>query len=143
MSEFRSLRSYSELRRLETYQDRFDYLCLKGTVGEITFGFDRYMNQQFYRSRDWKRVRDVVIDRDRGMDLGIDGYDIHSKIIIHHMNPMTAKDLLDGDESVLNPEYLITTTHKTHNAIHYGDESLLPKQFVERTPGDTKLWFFQ
>lgn len=140
MSEFRSLRSYSELRRLETYQDRFDYLCLKGTVGEITFGFDRYMNQQFYRSRDWKRVRDVVIDRDRGMDLGIDGYDIHSKIIIHHMNPMTAKDLLDGDESVLNPEYLITTTHKTHNAIHYGDESLLPKQFVERTPGDTKLW---
>lgn len=116
------------------------YLSLKGRVGESTFGFDRYINQKFYTSTQWRQVRDHVIARDLGMDLACDGYEIHDKVIIHHMNPMTADDIIHGDSDILDPEFLITTTHLTHNAIHYGDPSLLRPQFVERVPGDTKLW---
>lgn len=133
-------RSYSELRRIDTLEKRFEYLALRGAVGEATFGFDRWMNQQFYRSREWKYIRDHVIVRDNGCDLGVEGYDIHSRLYIHHMRPITIDNLKDGDDSILNPEYLITTTHQTHNAIHYGDVRLLPKPLIQRRPGDTKLW---
>lgn len=133
-------RSYSELRRLETFEERYEYLQLKGSVGTSTFGFERHLNQNFYRSTQWRQVRNVVIARDLGMDLGVDGFEIYDKIIIHHMNPMTPTDVEYGNEDILNPNYLITTTHKTHNAIHYGDASLLAQPLVERRPGDTKLW---
>lgn len=133
------IRHYSELRRLDTFEERFEYLELKGSVGQSTFGFDRWINQQFYRSYEWDKVRSRVIARDGGCDLGIPGYEIHSGLLIHHMNPMTADDIKHGEEWILDPEYLITTTLNTHNAIHYGDRSLLP-HFVERKPGDTKLW---
>jgi hypothetical protein len=133
-------RSYSELLQHHTLEDRFKYLSLRGRVGEATFGFDRYVNQQFYRSAEWKHVRQQIILRDEGCDLGLPGYEIHGKIIIHHMNPMLLADLVEGDDSVLDPEYLICVTLPTHNAIHYGDVSLLSKPFVERRPGDTALW---
>lgn len=134
------IRSYSELRRFSTFEERFAYLSLKGEVGKATFGFDRWINQQFYRSREWQQARDFVIVRDEACDLGIPGYDIHSRLMIHHLNPVTPEDLIRGEEWVLDPEYLITTTHRTHNAIHYGDESLIRRAPVERRPGDTKLW---
>lgn len=134
------IRKYSDLRRLETFEDRYEYLRLLGSVGQATFGFDRYINQQFYRSTQWKQIRDHVIARDRGLDLGVDGYEIYDKIIIHHMNPMTVEDIEHGDSDILNPEYLISTTHRTHNAIHYGDRSLLVKPLTERRFNDTKLW---
>lgn len=134
------VRSYSELVRLETFEERYEYLRLDGVVGRSTFGFDRYMNQQFYTSREWRDVRQEVIARDLGNDLAIDGYEIHARIVIHHMNPMVPADIIGGEGDILDPEFLITTTHQTHNAIHYGDASLLPRQVVERRPGDTKLW---
>lgn len=133
-------RTYSELRRFDTFEERYAYLKLNGVVGNSTFGFDRYINQQFYRSRQWKHIRDQVIVRDNGCDLGIEGFEVHARITIHHMNPMTVDHIEHGDESILDPEYLITVSHKTHNAIHYGDDSLLAKPLVERMPGDTKLW---
>lgn len=134
------IKSYSELRRYSTFEERFDYLSLAGVVGESTFGFDRWINQQFYRSRQWRATRDRVIARDLGMDLGCEGHEIYDKIIIHHMNPMRADAIEHGDEDILDPEYLITTTHATHNAIHYGDRSLLPRTMIERSAGDTLLW---
>jgi len=134
------LRTYSELRRLETFQERFDYLALRGVVGEATFGFDRWMNQDFYRSREWSLTRRDVIARDLGCDLGVEGYEVHDRLYIHHLNPMTIADLREGDPSILDPEYLIATTHRTHNAIHYGDAKLLRQPLVERRSGDTKLW---
>ena len=134
------VRTYSELRRLLTFEERYDYLKLRASVGEVTFGFERYLNQDFYRSRQWRDVREFVIARDEGMDLGIDGYEIYDRVIIHHMNPMRTEDLINGNEDVLDPEFLITTTHRTHNAIHYGDKSLLPTALVDRRPGDTRLW---
>lgn len=136
------LRSYSELRRIPTFEERFDYLDLRGQVGEQTFGSDRWVNQRFYRSPEWRRVRHVVILRDDACDLGVPGYEIHGQrnLVIHHMNPITMEDLINGTALVLDPEYLVSTTHRTHNAIHYGDDSLLPKSVVERKPGDTKLW---
>lgn len=134
------IRSYSELRRIDNFLERYRYLALRGEVGESTFGFDRYLNQQFYRSKQWRDLRHHVIVRDNGCDLGIEGYEIRTKIIIHHMNPMTKANLVDGDEDILNPEFLITTTLKTHNAIHFGDEKQLPRQLVERRAGDTQLW---
>lgn len=133
-------RSYRELRRIETFEDRFAYLDLGGQVGETTFGSDRWFNQRFYRSREWKHVRDIVIIRDGACDLGVPGYEIHGRIMIHHMNPIAMEDLAHGSAFALDPEYLITTTHRTHNAIHYGSDSLLPKPVVERKAGDTKLW---
>lgn len=133
-------RTYSELSRLETFEERYEYLKLNGVVGQPTFGYDRWINQQFYTSREWRHLRHHVIVRDNGCDLGIDGYDIHSKVIIHHINPMTPNGIIHRDEGILDPEFLITTSHMTHNAIHYGDERLLPRPFVERRRGDTKLW---
>lgn len=134
------IRTYRELRRIETFEDRFRYLSLRGRVGDSTFGFDRWINQEFYRSHQWRQLRHHVIARDMGCDLGVEGYEIHDRVIIHHMNPMNADDIVHGEESILDPEFLITTTHRTHNAIHYGDESLLPRPLVERRFGDTKLW---
>lgn len=134
------IRSYSELKKIDTFEERFNYLSLRSVVGAATFGFERYVNQQFYRSVEWKHIRRDVIARDSGLDLGVDGYEIFEKIIIHHMNPMTVEDIELGNEDILDPEFLITTSHKTHNAIHYGDSNLLAKPFVDRRPGDTKLW---
>lgn len=134
------IRSYSELQRIHDFEDRFRYLALRGNVGDTTFGFDRHMNQKFYTSREWKQVRDLVIVRDNGCDLGVEGYEIHTKLYIHHMNPMVVDDIVHGNDDILDPEFLITTTHRTHNAIHYGDEKLLPRALTVRRPGDTKLW---
>lgn len=134
------IRSYRKLRRLETFEERYHYLALRGQVGDATFGYDRWVNQKFYTSREWRQVRHHVIARDNGCDLGIDGYEINSRLIIHHMNPLMIEEIVNFDGSILDPEYLITTTHDTHNAIHYGDEKLLKKPFVERQRGDTKLW---
>lgn len=133
-------RRYRELRRIPTFEERYEYLRLGGSVGHDTFGFDRYLNQNFYQSYEWKQVRNYVIARDRGCDLGIEGHEIYSELLVHHMNPMTAEDIIHGEEWILDPEYLITTTHDTHNAIHYGNASLLPKPYVGRSPGDTRLW---
>lgn len=134
------LRTYTDLSRLQTFEDRFAYLSLKGQVGERTFWGDRWLNQAFYRSTQWRNLRHHIIARDLGCDLGVEGYEIHSHILIHHMNPMRVDDIVHGDSSILDPEFLISTVHQTHNAIHYGDEKLLPRQLVERRPGDTKLW---
>lgn len=134
------IRSYNELRRLRTFEDRFDYLSLKGIVGQSTFGFDRWLNQAFYKSKQWKDVRDRVIVRDDGCDLGIQGYEIYSELLVHHMNPLSAEDIENGESWILNPDFLITTSLQTHNAIHYGDERLLPKGPIIRQPGDTRLW---
>lgn len=133
-------RSYSELRRIETFEERFAYLSLRGEVGRATFGFDRWINQQFYTSRSWRHTREIVILRDGACDLGVPGYDIHAGLLVHHMNPITPEDIVEGGEWIIDPEFLITTTHRTHNAIHYGDDSLLVKPPVERRAGDTKLW---
>ena len=134
------IRTYQELTQCTTFEERYRYLRLVGQVGVATFGYDRFINQQFYRSHEWKVVRDHVIARDLGRDLGIESYDIHGRILVHHMNPITHDDLDKGAQTVLHPNYLITTTHNTHNAIHFGDESLLLLPPVERRPGDTKLW---
>ncbi len=135
-------RTFSALSRLDTFEERFRYLSLSGRVGEETFGWDRWLNQQFYTSVQWRQIRQHVIARDLGRDLGVEGYEIHKpvKILIHHMNPMSVRHITEGDESILNPDFLITTTHRTHNAIHYGDEKQLPRRLVERRQGDTKLW---
>lgn len=135
-----SIRSYRELKRLRTFEERFHYLSLRGQIGDSTFGFDRYINQKFYTSREWKHLRHDVIVRDNGCDLGVPGYEIFGKILIHHMNPMTVDSVIHGDDDILDPEFLICTTHRTHNAIHYGDEKLLQKKMKPREPGDTKLW---
>lgn len=134
------IRSYSELRRLNTFDERFEYLKLNGEVGRSTFGFDRWINQRFYTSYQWKRARNFVILRDNGCDLGISGYEINGAVYIHHMNPMSVDDIVHGEEWIFDPEYLITTTQITHNAIHFGDDRQLPKVVISRSPNDTKLW---
>lgn len=134
------VRRYSELERLRTFDERYEYLKLGDGVGRATFGFDRHVNQQFYRSRQWQEVRNLVLYRDDGCDLGVLGHEIHVSPLIHHMNPMDIDAILDGDPSILDPEFLITTTHHTHNAIHFGVENNIPKVVAERSPGDTKLW---
>lgn len=137
----RTIRTYSELIKLPTFEDRYEYLKLNGKIGEETFGFDRYINQQLYqRSQKWKSVRDKVIIRDNGCDLSMEGYEIWGKIIIHHMNPITIEDIERESDFVFNPEYLISTSLNTHNAIHYGDENLLIKAPIERTKYDTCPW---
>lgn len=133
-------RTYTELSGFSTFEERFDYLKLGGSVGNETFGFERYLNQKFYRSPEWLRVRDSVIIRDNGCDLGIDGRFIVSHIIIHHLNPINSSDIRLVTANLLNPEFLICVSHDTHNAIHYGDASLLAKDYIERKPGDTTLW---
>ena len=135
-----NIKTYSELITLPTFIERYNYLRLGGRIGEDTFGFDRYMNQKFYRSAEWKRVRDYVIVRDAGCDLGIEDREIMGKILIHHMNPIRPKDIYYGTDFLLNPEYLICVCHNTHNAIHYGDDSLLITEPIERTKYDTCPW---
>lgn len=130
-------RSYSELSQLETFDERFRYLALRGRVGDETFGFERRLNQQFYHSSQWRRIRRIVLIRDDNCDLGVEGYDIPAGLHIHHMNPVTVRDVEEGNPDILDPEYLISTTQLTHNAIHYGDERQLPRSFTERRPGDT------
>lgn len=145
------IRTYSELRTLKTFEERFRYLRLNGTVGKETFGFDRLFNQKFYTSKEWLRMRDKIIVRDNGCDLGVEGHEIgewqdekgiwhREPIYIHHMNPISLNDIMYSTEYLLNPEYLILTTHPTHNAIHYGDSELLFKGPVERTKNDTCPW---
>lgn len=135
-----TIRTYSELIKYSAFEERFKYLMLRGGVGDSTFGFDRYINQMFYASVEWKRIRQHVILRDNGCDLGVEGYEIHDRLYVHHMNPMEPDDVFEGNSSIVDPEFLITTTHQTHNAIHYGDERQLPRPHVERKRGDTKLW---
>lgn len=135
------IRTYKEFSRLTTFEDRFNYLRLDGHVGKDTFGFDRIFNQRFYRSREWKACRDFVILRDNGCDLGVEGHEIYGqRIIIHHMNPISLDDIANSTDFLLNPEYLITTIHNTHNAIHYGDESLLITAPIERSKNDMCPW---
>ena len=132
-------RRYSELKGLQTFQERFEYLKLKGAVGEDTFGFDRYLNQMFYNNPNWQRVRDIVIIRDNGCDLGVPEHEIFGKIYIHHMNPITQTDILERNPDIMDPEFLICVSHRTHNAIHYGDEIPMLEPIV-RTPNDTCPW---
>lgn len=134
------IKTYSELITLPTFEERYRYLRLGGRVGEETFGFDRYLNQIFYKSEEWKSMRDYVIVRDNGCDLGIQGREIHGRILIHHMNPITTKDIVMRSKFLLDPEYLITTVKNTHDAIHYGDESLLVVAPIMRTKNDTCPW---
>lgn len=137
----KSIRTYSELITLPTFEERYEYLRLDGVVCAETFGFDRYLNQEFYQhSQEWKRIRDFVIIRDQGCDLGIEGREIQGKILVHHMNPITKDDLLKRSKFLLDPEYLICTLKSTHDAIHYGDENLLMKGPVQRTLYDTCPW---
>jgi len=133
-------RTYSELSRLPTFEERFEYLSLRGIVGRETFGYDRYLNQAFYRSREWRNLRHEIIVRDNGCDLGVDGFDINEPITIHHIVPMTVADVSNNDPSILDPDNLISVADRTHRAIHYGDRNLLPRKLVVRRPGDTKLW---
>lgn len=135
------IKTYSELIQFETFKDRFNYLKLGGSVGDSTFGFDRYLNQQFYKLKEWQLARAYVIVRDFGCDLGIHGLEIVGNIIVHHMNPVTIDDVKNRRPILLDPEFLISTRHITHNAIHYGDESILISETpIERRPDDTKLW---
>lgn len=134
------VRTYSELVTIPQFQDRFNYLKLDGFVGEETFGDQRYVNQSFYRSTEWKEVRDYVISRDYGRDLAVPGREIHDMVLVHHMNPLTTQDILNRNPDILDPEFLVCVSHDTHNAIHYGDRTKLVPVVLERTPGDTKLW---
>ena len=136
----RTSKSYSELIKLETFEERFRYLALSGIVGDSTFGHERFLNQRFYTSTPWRSARNLVIARDEGRDLAIEGREIHSTLYIHHINPLTPEDLKFGRPCLTDPENLITVSHRTHNAIHYGDESQLERDPVERRPGDTKDW---
>lgn len=135
-----SIKTYSELVRLPTFEERFEYLKLKGSVGKDTFGHDRHLNQVFYTSQEWRRLRDEIIIRDNGCDLGIEGREIGGKIYIHHLNPLGVNDVLTHSEYLVNPEYLICVSFETHNAIHYGDINLLPRDPIERKRNDTCPW---
>lgn len=134
------IRTYSELITFPTFEERYQYLRLNGSVGRETFGFDRYMNQFFYRFPEWKKVRNEVIARDNGCDLGVEGREIFGRVLIHHMNPISPEDIRDRSDLLLNPEFLITTVHNTHQAIHYGDESLLILSPIQRARHDTCPW---
>jgi hypothetical protein len=134
------IRSYTELSFFVTFEERYEYLAIRSRVGAATFGGERFLNQGFYTSREWKRVRNLVIDRDNGCDLGVPGEVIHERPIVHHMNPITIQDIDDANPDILDPDFLILTTHRTHNAIHYGDASLLRQPMIERYPGDTQEW---
>lgn len=134
------MRTYSELRKLGTFEERFRYLQLNGVVAKETFGSSRFLNQDFYKSMEWKNIRDAVILRDGGCDLGMEGHDIDGMVLVHHMNPVSADDIIHQSDILLNPEYLITTTFRTHNAIHYGDSKLLVMPLAERSKNDTCPW---
>ena len=134
------IRTYSELIQLPTFEERFEYLKLSGQVGSDTFGYDRIFNQMFYRSKTWKDTRRQIILRDMGNDLGLSGYPISGKVLIHHMNPISIDDIQNKTDYLLNPNYLICVSHETHNAIHYGSETPVQSLPVERSPNDTCLW---
>lgn len=134
------MRTYNELIRYDTFEDRYNYLKLVGRVGESTFGFDRYMNQVLYHSRRWQKVRDEVIIRDDGCDMGLADFIIYDKVIVHHMNPISIEDIEDESDAVFDPRFLICVSVSTHNAIHFGDDKMIPKGPIQRIPGDTKLW---
>ena len=134
------MRTYSEMMSLNTFKERYEYLRLDGLVGIETFGFDRYLNQRFYQSVQWRTLRRHIIVRDSGLDLAFPGREIHAKLLIHHINPLTEADLREGSALVLDPENLVTTCQRTHNAIHYGDPNSLVRLPPERRPGDTTLW---
>lgn len=134
------IRTITDVYRLYSFEERYEYLRLDGMVGTATFGFDRYLNQRFYKSSAWRKVRDEVIVRDNGCDLGIPGREIHSGLLVHHINPISPEDLEDFNPDILDPEYLICVTHTTHNAIHFGSKNQLVTIPQERRPGDTKLW---
>jgi len=134
------IRTYTELIQLKTFEERYEYLRLGGIVGQDTFGFDRYLNQRFYRSPEWKQIRRDVIIRDEGRDLAMEGYELYKGIYVHHMNPITVKDLVDVTDWLLNPEYLVCVSKRTHDAIHFGDKSLLPELPKERTLNDMCPW---
>jgi len=133
-------RSFTELQRLKSFEDRYNYLKLSGIVGEDVFGHERYINQKFYRSREWMSVRRQVLVRDNGLDLGCEGYLIGDRPMIHHMNPIGIDDIVYSNPEILDPEFLITVSVSTHLAIHYGDKNLLPRLSNERHQGDTRLW---
>ena len=134
------IRTFSEMIKKTSFEERFQYLRLDGVIGVSTFGFDRYLNQQFYKTRAWKQTRDYVIARDFGCDLAVRGYEIHDKVLVHHMNPITVEDIIHTSDYLLDADFLVCVSHQTHNAIHYGDANLLKKPLVERKPGDTTLW---
>lgn len=137
----KKIKTYSELSKLKTYEERFKYLQIGGRIGIETFGYDRYLNQVFYNSPQWKKVRDQVIIRDNGCDLGLEGYTIPGKVIIHHINAITVDDVLEANPEIFDPEYLICVSHATHNALHYGDDTYpLKFQVTERKPNDTVPW---
>ena len=135
-----SIRTYSELITIQTFEERFEYLQLKGSIGKDTFGYDRYLNQVLYRSPEWKRLRNQIIIRDGGCDLACDGYDVYGKILIHHLNPITVEDVLARSRKVFDPDNLVCVSHNTHNAIHYGDVDLLVTGPIIRTKNDTCPW---
>lgn len=135
-----SIRTYSELITIPTFEERFEYLQLKSSVGKDTFGYDRYLNQVLYRSPEWKRLRNQIIIRDGGCDLACDGYDIYGKVLIHHLNPITVEDVLARSRKVFDPDNLVCVSHSTHNAIHYGDVDLLVTGPIIRTKNDTCPW---
>ena len=135
-----SIRTYSELITIPTFEERFEYLQLKGSVGKDTFGYDRYLNQVLYRSPEWKRLRNKIIIRDDGCDLACDGYDVYGKVLIHHLNPITVEDVLARSRKVFDPDNLVCVSHNTHNAIHYGDVDLLVTGPIIRTKNDTCPW---
>lgn len=134
------IRTYSKLLVLPTFEERYEYLRLGGTVGKETFGYERYLNQILYSSDEWKQCRQLIVIRDDGLDLGSDGYEIHGKILVHHLNPITVDDVINRRLKVFDPENLICVSHNTHNAIHYGNESLLMTVPIERTKNDTCPW---
>lgn len=137
----KKIRTYSEMIRLSTFEERYEYLRLFGIVGADTFGFDRYLNQAFYKSTEWKKLRHEVIARDNACDLAMPGYELYGNIYVHHMNPITIDDINNASEFLLNPEYLVCVSLDTHNAIHYGDEKFIKKkEIVERKPNDTCPW---
>ena len=134
------IRTYSEFKKLKTFKERYQYLRLRGKVGTSTFGFDRYINQKLYASSRWKDARDTVIVRDNGCDLGCTGMELHDRIIVHHVNPITLEDIENDIDELYDPEYLVCTSHRTHEAIHYSDESLLPREPITRRKNDTTPW---
>lgn len=133
-------KTYTELSKLRTFEDRFNYLAEKGVIGDQTFAGNRFLNQEFYHSKEWKKIRDLVIIRDRGMDLGVSGHPINGRVIIHHMIPIRKEDIMFRTPFLIDPEYMISVSYKTHNAIHYGSFESIPKDYIPRTPNDTCPW---
>lgn len=136
----KSGRSYTQLSRIHDFEERYDYLAVRAVVGMDTFGFERWLNQAFYHSVEWRHARTFVIARDYGRDLGVEDHEIFDRPIVHHMNPIAVDDITQANSAIIDPEYLITVSHRTHNAIHYGDKSQLVQPFIQRRSGDTKLW---